>query len=167
MSSCQGRQVRSCRSCMTANRQVRIQKPPQNEQRSGERYYRWCSTRAVEETDITKERPVGAGKFISAQLLASLLSKDVKLVADLELGITLNFLELLTAGVNQRGGHRSGDSHLAVRFVGTSRGGVGLTRAEKEAGSRSCRVFHKHEKLAARCLNTLNLEWIREFAEFD
>ena len=96
--------------------------------------------------------------------MASLLSKDVKLVADLVLGITLNFLELFTAGVNQRGGHRSGDSHLTVRFVGTSRGGVGLTGAEKEAGRRSCREFHKHEKLAAGCLNTLNLKSISELS---
>ena len=68
--------------------------------RSGIRCYRWCSTRAVEEADITQERPVRAGKFISAQLLARLLSKHVKLMPDLVLGITLNFFELVTAGVN-------------------------------------------------------------------
>ena len=163
MSGKAGPLVQALHDCKQVGK-VRIQKPPQNDER---RCYLWCSTRAVEETDIAQERPVGAGKFISAQLLASLLSKDVKLVADLVLGITLNFLELFTAGVNQRGGHRSGDSHLTVRFVGTSRGGVGLTGAEKEAVVHSCREFHKHEKLAAGCLNTLNLEWIKEFVESD
>ena len=86
-------------------------------------------------------------------------------MADLVHGITLNFFELVTAGVNQRRGHRSGDSHLTVWLVGTSRCGVGLTGSEKEAVGSSCREFHKHEKLAARCLNTLNLEKILEFVE--
>ena len=73
----------------------------------GIKYYCWCSTRAIEEADITKECPIGAGKLISAQLLTRLLSKDVKLVADLVLGITLNFFKLVTAGFNQGRGHRS------------------------------------------------------------
>ena len=93
----------------------------------------------------------------SLQLARCLRSKHI-------LWITLNFFELVTAGVSLRSGHRSLDSHLTVQFVGTNRCGVCLLGLEKEAADRK---FHKHKKLAAWCLNMLNLKWIAEFVKLD
>ena len=94
------------------------------------RCYRWCSARAVEEADLPKEGPVGAGNLVSAHLLARLFTKNVKDMADLVRGIALNIFELVTAGVNQRGGQRSRDCHLTIWFVGASGSEVFLTGAE-------------------------------------
>ena len=81
-----------------------------------------CSASTVEEAHVSIKGPVSALTLFSAQLLASLLSENVELVADLILRVARNVLEPFAASLNHRRCGWSGDGHATVWFFSAGDG---------------------------------------------
>ena len=81
-----------------------------------------CFASTVEEAHVSVKGPVSALTFFSAQLLASLLSENVELVADLIFRVARNVLEPVTASVNHRGCGWSRNGHATVWFFSAGDG---------------------------------------------
>ena len=81
-----------------------------------------CSASTVEEAHVSVKGPVSALTLFSAQLLASLLSENVELMADLIFRVARNVLEPVAASLNHRRCGWSRNGHAAVWFFSAGDG---------------------------------------------